>query len=363
MLTAPLRDRFGVVTRMEYYTVEELKTIILRSARYWKWELMKKGGSLSEALRGTPRLANRLLKRVRDFAQVKYDGYITREVADYALDLLDVDKEGLDQTDRDLLILMIEKFGGGPWDLIRWRQRLVRRGHDRGCAGTLSSEEWIYPEDAKRPYCHGPGMGTSGNFPGKRRKIVGFYTGLVYNKYQDYESSRRLLMASSKNYTEVLIGGKVFTLSGFESEEYLQKVSTYLNHKIEECSSSDGYRKQSSETRSILLALNIADDYFKAKKQGGTLESDIETKDKEMYDLKHELISVQIKLENAEKAMDKLKEENKELQMKIVQLETEIKNNCKNRLSLDSLFQEESDERTGSRNFGSCEIRMRFLRQ
>ncbi len=106
-------------------------------------------------------------------------------------------------------------------------------------------------------------------------------------------------------------------------------MSTYLNHKIEECSSSDGYRKQSAETRSILLALNIADDYFKAKKQGGTLESDIETKDKEMYDLKHELISVQIKLENAEKAMDKLKEENKDLQMKIVQLETEIKNNRK----------------------------------
>ena len=137
-------------------------------------------------------------------------------------------------------------------------------------------------------------------------------------------------MASSKNYTEVLIGGKVFTLSGFESEDYLQKVSTYLNHKLDECTSSEGYRKQSAETRSILLALNIADDDFKAKKQGGTLESDIEAKDKEMYDLKHELISVQIKLENAEKAMDKLKEENKELQMKIVQLETEIKNNNKN---------------------------------
>ena len=104
-------------------------------------------------------------------------------------------------------------------------------------------------------------------------------------------------MASSKNYTEVLIGGKVFTLSGFESEDYLQKVSTYLNHKLDECSNSEGYRKQSAETRSILLALNIADDYFKAKKQGGTLESDIEAKDKEMYDLKHELISVQIKLE------------------------------------------------------------------
>ena len=132
-------------------------------------------------------------------------------------------------------------------------------------------------------------------------------------------------MASSKNYTEVLIGGKVFTLSGFESEEYLQKVSTYLNHKIEECSSSDGYRKQSSETRSILLALNIADDYFKAKKQGGTLESDIETKDKEMYDLKHELISVQIKLENAEKRIKALESELNENAKSIVRLATELK--------------------------------------
>ena len=136
-------------------------------------------------------------------------------------------------------------------------------------------------------------------------------------------------MASSKNFTEVLIGGKVFNLGGFESEEYLQKVSTYLNHKIDELASNDGYRKQSSETRSVLLALNIADDYFKAKKQGSSLETDIESKDKEMYDLKHYLISVQIKLENAEKAMDRLKEENKELQMKIVKLETEMKNKRK----------------------------------
>lgn len=136
-------------------------------------------------------------------------------------------------------------------------------------------------------------------------------------------------MSSSKNYTEVLIGGKVFTLSGFESEAYLQKVSTYLNHKITECTNSEGYRKQSAENRSILLALNIADDYFKAKKQGSTLESDIELKDKEMYDLKHELISLQIKHENAEKALEKLKIENNELQMKIVKLETEMKNGKK----------------------------------
>ena len=136
-------------------------------------------------------------------------------------------------------------------------------------------------------------------------------------------------MSSPKNNTEVLIGGKVFTLSGFESEEYLQKISSYLNHKITECSNSEGYRKQSAESRSVLLALNIADDYFKAKKQGDALEGDISEKDKEMYDLKHELISAQIKLENAEKAMDKLKEENKHLQMKIVKLETEMKNQRK----------------------------------
>ena len=108
-------------------------------------------------------------------------------------------------------------------------------------------------------------------------------------------------MASSKNYTEVLIGGKVFTLSGFESEDYLQKVSTYLNHKLDECSNSEGYRKQSAETRSILLALNIADDYFKAKKLGDNLSLEIENKDKEIYNLKHELIAEQIKSEAADK--------------------------------------------------------------
>ena len=136
-------------------------------------------------------------------------------------------------------------------------------------------------------------------------------------------------MASSKNNTEVLIGGKVFTLSGFESEEYLQKISSYLNHKIEECSNTEGYRKQSAETRSILLALNIADDYFKAKRLATTSEADVEAKDKEMYDLKHELISVQLRLENAEKEADSLKAENNELQKQIVKLETELKNRKK----------------------------------
>lgn len=133
-------------------------------------------------------------------------------------------------------------------------------------------------------------------------------------------------MASSKNSTEVLIGGKVFKLSGFESEEYLQKVSTYLNHKIAECSSMESYRRQSADTRSMLLALNIADDYFKAKRQGSALEQDVEQKDKEMYDLKHELISTQIKCENMGHELDRLKEENQQLQMQIVKLEAELEN-------------------------------------
>ena len=136
-------------------------------------------------------------------------------------------------------------------------------------------------------------------------------------------------MTSSKNYTEVIIDGKVFTLSGFESEEYLQQVSTYLNHKISECASSVGYGRQSAETRNILLALNIADDYFKEKKQSIALESDVEEKDKEMYDLKHELISTQIKFENLERDLEKEKNENQQLQMKIVKLEAEMKNHKK----------------------------------
>ena len=133
-------------------------------------------------------------------------------------------------------------------------------------------------------------------------------------------------MSSAKHFTEVLIGGKVYTLSGFEGEEYLQKVSSYLNHKITECTNSEGYRKQSADTRNVLLALNITDDYFKAKKQAEVFEQDLQQKDQEMYDLKHELISAQIKLENAEKELAKMKEENNDLQMQIVKLETEMKN-------------------------------------
>ena len=115
MLTAPLRDRFGVVHRMEYYTTEELVTIIKRSARVLEVGIDEAGAlALARRSRGTPRLANRLLKRVRDFAQVKYDGKITKEVADFALELLEVDRYGLDQTDRKILEMIIHKFNGGP---------------------------------------------------------------------------------------------------------------------------------------------------------------------------------------------------------------------------------------------------------
>ncbi len=115
MLTAPLRDRFGVIHHLELYTEEELTTIILRSAKVLEVEIEENGAiELAKRSRGTPRLANRLLKRVRDFAQVKYDGVITEEVANYALNLLDVDTYGLDHIDRMILLTMIEKFQGGP---------------------------------------------------------------------------------------------------------------------------------------------------------------------------------------------------------------------------------------------------------
>ena len=115
LLTAPLRDRFGVIHHLEFYTEEELKAIILHSARILGVEIDEEGASeMAKRSRGTPRLANRLLKRVRDFAQVKYDGKITGQVAAFALDLLEVDRCGLDQTDRYILDTLITKFQGGP---------------------------------------------------------------------------------------------------------------------------------------------------------------------------------------------------------------------------------------------------------
>ncbi len=115
LLTAPLRDRFGVIQRLEPYTPEDLKKIVTRSAEVLDIEIDDEGAlEIAGRSRGTPRIANRLLKRVRDFAQVKYEGKITGDVAKDALDMLDVDKKGLDLTDRKMLLAMIEKFGGGP---------------------------------------------------------------------------------------------------------------------------------------------------------------------------------------------------------------------------------------------------------
>ncbi len=115
LLTAPLRDRFGMIHHLEFYSIEELKLIIQHSARVLGVEIDGKGAAeLARRSRGTPRLANRILKRVRDFAQVKHDGRITEEVAREALDLMDVDKLGLDHIDRNILNTMIEKFQGGP---------------------------------------------------------------------------------------------------------------------------------------------------------------------------------------------------------------------------------------------------------
>lgn len=139
MLSAPLRDRFGLISKLEFYSPAELKQIIKRSAEVLNVEIDDEGaGELARRSRGTPRLANRLLKRVRDFAEVKYDGVITLEVANYALDILEVDKLGLDNADRNILVTIIEKFGGGPVGLDTLAASI---GED---AGTL--------EDVYEPY-------------------------------------------------------------------------------------------------------------------------------------------------------------------------------------------------------------------
>ena len=128
----------------------------------------------------------------------------------------------------------------------------------------------------------------------------------------------------SKNNTEVILGGKVYTLSGYESEEYLQKVAAYINNKLNEMMADDGYRRLSSEIRANMMYLNIADDYFKAKKSADALENDVAAKDKEIYELKHELIASQIKNDASEKEIKELKAEIGKLQKNVVRLETEL---------------------------------------
>ena len=128
---------------------------------------------------------------------------------------------------------------------------------------------------------------------------------------------------SSKNNTEVILGGKVFTLSGYESEEYLQKVAAYINNKLAEFNKDESYRRQSAEVRANLMYLNIADDYFKAKKIADEAVRDDSDKEKQLYDLRHEVIEAQIKHEASLKLVEEYKEQITALQRKIVQLEAE----------------------------------------
>lgn len=127
-----------------------------------------------------------------------------------------------------------------------------------------------------------------------------------------------------KNTTQVLIGGKIITLSGYESEEYLQKVASYINNKIAELSQLPGYNRQSMETKHTLLSLNVTDDYFKAKRQAEVFEEDLQSKDKEVYDLKHEMALLQVRLENATNELANLREKNHKLSGKVEELEKEV---------------------------------------
>lgn len=130
---------------------------------------------------------------------------------------------------------------------------------------------------------------------------------------------------ANKNDTEVVIGGKLYTLSGYESEEYLQKIASYINNKISDYAKLDFFRRQPLDTQNVLLQLNIADDYFKAKKQIGILEEDLKNKNDEVYALKHDLIAAQMKLENTEKNVKSLQAEANENAKQIVRMETELK--------------------------------------
>ena len=129
---------------------------------------------------------------------------------------------------------------------------------------------------------------------------------------------------NTKNDVEVIINGKIYTLSGYESEEYLQKVATYINNKINEYKATENYSRLSQDMQRTLLELNIADDYFKAKKQADSIEKDLESKDKQLYDIKHDLISAQIKIEAQEKEIANLNQMINENNLKIVKLETEL---------------------------------------
>ncbi len=130
---------------------------------------------------------------------------------------------------------------------------------------------------------------------------------------------------AAKNSTQVIISGKIYTLSGYESEEYLQRVAAYLNGKISELRNLDGYQRLSSDMKGILLNLNTADDYFKMKNKVDELEQSLSEKDRDLYEMRHELITAQIRVENSEKQIQKLEDRNAEIQKEVIQLEAQIK--------------------------------------
>ncbi|MCI6756224.1 MAG: cell division protein ZapA [Lachnospiraceae bacterium] len=132
-------------------------------------------------------------------------------------------------------------------------------------------------------------------------------------------------MNMAKTDTKVVIGGKVYTLSGYESEEYIQKIASYLNGKIEDLSREEGYSHLSRDLQTLLLEINLADDYFKARKQAEAMSADVQDREKDLYDLKHELVTTQMKLENTEKNLKKLEAVNEENERKIIRLEAGMK--------------------------------------
>ncbi len=138
------------------------------------------------------------------------------------------------------------------------------------------------------------------------------------------QTERKDRVMAEKTDTEVLIGGKVFTLSGNESEDYLQRVAAYINSKVAEYSKLDSFRRQPVDMQNILLQLNIADDYFKARAQVEVLQEEVDNKDRELYDVRHELVTAQIKMQSMEKTLRELQEENNENQKRIVKLETRL---------------------------------------
>ncbi|UMY98776.1 MULTISPECIES: cell division protein ZapA [Roseburia] len=149
---------------------------------------------------------------------------------------------------------------------------------------------------------------------------------------------------AEKTSAEVVIGGKVYTLSGYESEEYLQKVAVYINGKLNEFDSIEGYQRFPADMKATLLELNIADDYFKAKTQAEKLEREIEAKEKEIYDLKHDLIAEQIQSENDKKEIKRLDTENRELLLNKARLESSLEESLLGKIEEDASDEDETEQ-------------------